>query len=106
MQQISTRLLVTEKFGQADEYSNISVLAKKCHELSAQLISLLEKIKPKVSGSKTQSLLSALRNKAYDSERASLETRLNSCRDQLDLQLNYFTRSAEAVPKLLALLPG
>lgn len=96
MQHMSTRILVSESSEKADDTSGgLRVLARECQELSTQLISLLEKIKPKDSGSATQSLASALRNKIYDSDRAGLEARLNNCRAQLHLELSNLTRSAQ-----------
>lgn len=40
-------------------------LSKECYGISAQLLALLEKIKPKDPDSKRQSFLSALRNKKF-----------------------------------------
>lgn len=97
MQHMSTRILVSESSEKVDDTSGLRVLARECHELSTELISLLEKIKPKDSGSVTQSLASALRNKIYDSDRAGLEARLNNCRAQLHLELSNLTRSARVV---------
>lgn len=104
MQQMSARMLVSESPEKADDNSSLGVLARECHGLSVQLISLLEKIKPKDSGSTTQSLLSALRNKINDSERASLEARLGDCRAQLHLELSNLTRSARAISKVIVYL--
>lgn len=104
MQRMSTRMLVSGSPEKADEHSSLNVLATECRELSTQLISLLEKIKPKRSGSTTQSLASALRNKIYDSERASLEARLSDCRAQLHLELSNLTRSARVVSKVVLCL--
>lgn len=93
MQRMSTRMSVSEAPEKDDENSSLRILASECRQLSTQLVSLLEKIKPNDSGSKTQSLLSAIRNKAYDSERESLEARLSDCRAQLHLELSSLTRS-------------
>lgn len=104
MQRMSTRMLVSGSSEKADDNSSLSVLATECRQLSTQLISLLEKIKPKDPGSTTQSLASALRNKIYDSERASLEARLNECRAQLHLELSNLTRWARVVSKVIKCL--
>lgn len=93
MQRMSTRMLVSKSLENAGDQSSLCILASECRQLSSQLISLLEKIKPEDSGSKTQSLLSAIRNKVHDSERESLEARLSDCRAQLHLELSNLTRS-------------
>lgn len=92
MQRMSTQMSVSEAPEKEDENSSLRILASECRQLSTQLISLLERIKPDDSGSKTQSLLSAIRNKIYDSERESLEARLSDCRSQLHLELSNLTR--------------
>lgn len=94
MQRLSTQMLVSRlpTAEKAGDDSTLCILASECHQLSTQLISLLEKIKPDDSGSKAQSLLSAIRNKVYDSERESLEARLCDCRAQLHLELSNLTR--------------
>lgn len=104
MQRMSTQMLVPEPQQKADDNSSLRVLARECCELSTQLISLLEKIKPKDPGSTTQSIASALRNKIYDSERASLEMRLSDCRAQLHLELSNLTRSVRVIFKVIACL--
>lgn len=101
MQRMSTRMLASGSSGTADDDSTLCILARECRELSAQLISLLEKIKPSDSGSKSQSFMSAVRNKVYDNERESLEARLNDCRTQLHLELSHLTRSVRVIPKFI-----
>lgn len=104
MQRMSTRMLVSDSPEEADDNASLCILGRECHELSVQLISLLEKIKPKDSGSTTQSLVSALRNKNYDSERAGLEARLSDCRAQLHLELSNLTRSGPVISKVIVCL--
>lgn len=104
MQRMSTRMLVSGSSEKAIDDSTLGILAAECRGLSTQLISLLEKIKPEDSASKAQSFLSAMRNKVYNSERESLEARLNDCRAQLNLELSHLTRSARVVPKVVACL--
>lgn len=101
MQRMSTRMLAPGSGDNPEDDSSLSNLARECRGLSTQLISLLEKIKPKVSGSTTQSLASAMRNKIHDSERASLEARLNDCRAQLHLELSNLTRSAQVASRVI-----
>jgi hypothetical protein len=97
MQRMSSRMLVSRSPEKTADDASLCILASECCQLSTQLISLLEKIKPDDSGSKTQSLLSAIRNKVYDSERESLEARLSDCRAQLHLELSNLTRSAQMI---------
>ncbi|KAK2606812.1 hypothetical protein N8I77_005538 [Diaporthe amygdali] len=99
MQHMSAGLLLFRASDKVEEDSGLRILAEECHGLSIELILLLEKVKSKNPGSKAQNLLSALRNKVYDSERASLEARLNECRGQLHLQLSHLTRK-ETLEKL------
>lgn len=104
MQRMSTRMLVSESSEKANDDSTLGILAAECRGLSTELISLLEKIKPDDSGSKAQSFLSAMRNRVYNSERESLEARLNDCRAQLHLELSHLTRSARVVTKVIVCL--
>ncbi|KAH8759890.1 hypothetical protein F5883DRAFT_647788 [Diaporthe sp. PMI_573] len=103
MQRMSARMLVSRSPDKTGDDASLCILASECCQLSTQLISLLEKIKPDDSGSKTQSLLSAIRNKVYDSERESLEARLSDCRAQLHLELSNLTRT-ETLTKLESLV--
>jgi hypothetical protein len=68
-------------------------IAAECRTLSSQLIDLLEKVKPKDHKSKGQSLWSALKNKVHEKEKRDIEQRLDYCRGQLGLQLDFLTRS-------------
>jgi hypothetical protein len=67
-------------------------LATECEALAKRILDLLEKLKPKNRKSKSSSLVAGLKTKFYEGERRKLEEQLSSCRDQLDLQLNYLTR--------------
>ena len=67
-------------------------LAKECDDLAKQIIALIEKLRPKHQKSRSASVLAGLKSKWYDAERRKLEERLDHCRAQLALQLNYFTR--------------
>jgi hypothetical protein len=60
--------------------------------LAKKILDLLEKLKPKNRKSISSSLIAGLKTKFYEGERRKLEEQLSSCRDQLDLQLNYLTR--------------
>jgi hypothetical protein len=68
-------------------------LANECSGLSGQIIELVQKVKPKDSNSKAQSLFAGFRSKWYEGERQKLERRLDYCRSQLALHLNYLSRS-------------
>lgn len=71
-------------------------LATECDSLSEQIIDLIEKVEPKNRKSKGSSLRAAVKTKWYESDRRRLEDRLNQCRAQLNLQLNYLTRSVRS----------
>ena len=94
MEQLSAGLLTPKATVLSEGDANLETLARECHEISIQLISLLNKIKPKDPDSVGQSVISALKNKHYAKDREGLEMRLENCRSQLDLQLNFLARSA------------
>lgn len=78
----------------------LCALAKECHGLAAQIIALVEKVKPKPNGQKSMraSMLAAVKTRWYESDSRKLEGRLGDCRAQLDLQLNHLTRLAGRHP--------
>jgi hypothetical protein len=86
-------LLTPDASNLAGEDKELCNLAAECRMLSGQLVDLLEKIKPKDPKSKSQSILSALKNKVHEKEKQDLEQRLDYCRSQLELQLNFLGRS-------------
>ena len=92
MKSFAARLLPPDDSRLAGEEKDLCALAKECRAISGKLVGLLDKVKPKDPGSKSQSLWAALKTKVYESERADLEQRLENCRSQLELQLAFFTR--------------
>ncbi|KAE9376490.1 hypothetical protein N431DRAFT_181433 [Stipitochalara longipes BDJ] len=92
MKKFSAKLLAPDASNLAAEDKELCILATECRTLSSQLVDLLEKNKPKDPKSKSQSLLSALKNKIHEKEVQDLEQRLDYCRSQLELQLNFFGR--------------
>lgn len=97
MEQLSSQLLTCQAANHSGGNEALENLARECHYTSVQLISLLQKIKPKDAGSKCDSILSALRNKLYDKDREDLEARLAQYRSQLELQLSFLSRLVVAL---------
>ncbi|KAK3317381.1 hypothetical protein B0T19DRAFT_488646 [Cercophora scortea] len=91
MKQLSTLLLSPDDSKLVGPEKGLCGLASECRALSSRLLELLEKIKPKDSSSKTQSLWSALKNKMYEKEKLELEQRLDYCRGVLELHLTFLT---------------
>lgn len=67
-------------------------LAVKCRSIANDIIQILEKIKPKDSKSKLQSLRAALKHIKYEKEVSDMENRLGKCREQLHIQLSFLNR--------------
>jgi len=93
MKRFVARLLPPNNPQLTGEERELCVLATKCRDLSAKLVELLSRIKPKDAESRSQSLWSALKNKVHEKERADLEQRLDHCRSQLDLQLAFINKT-------------
>jgi hypothetical protein len=72
-----------------DDEQALCRLAAECRILSDQILGLLEKIKPKDPKSKRQSVWSAIKTMWNDREKKELVQRLQNCRSQLELQLNF-----------------
>ena len=75
-------------------------LTNECDDLSTQIIALIHKVKPKDRKSKSASLLAGLKSKWHEADRRKLEERLDRCRAQLALQLNYL-KVDHCIPQLL-----
>jgi len=75
-----------------DDEQALCRLAAECRILSGQILDLLEKIKPKNPKSKRQSVWSAIKTMWNDREMKELGQRLQNCRSQLELQLNFLMR--------------
>ncbi|KAI6765579.1 hypothetical protein HG530_006649 [Fusarium avenaceum] len=86
MQAVSQRLRPTDQTRIAPEQKGLHDLALKCHELSQQILKLLDKIKPKPQSS-FGTYRSAFRAWSKESEIKDLEKRLDDCRSQLALGL-------------------
>ncbi|ROW06482.1 hypothetical protein VMCG_04235 [Cytospora schulzeri] len=99
MASLSSRLLPPKEGNHSIRDTPLEKLARECHDISKQLIALLDEIKPKDPDSRSQVLLSALKNKIHEKEREGLEARLGNCRSQLQLQLNFLS-SKETLEKL------
>lgn len=92
MKMFMTKLLVPNPHNLIGADLELSQLAAKCMVLANDLLKLLEKIKAKDPKSRMQALCSAMRDMKYDEEKKSLEARLNSCRAQFEMQLNFLSR--------------
>lgn len=100
MKRLSSKLLSPGKTHQTEEEKALRRLAAECNILSNQILHLLQKIKPKDANSMRQSTWAALKNKWHEGEKLELEKRLENCRSQLELQLNFLTRSHPLFPDL------
>ncbi len=94
MKRFAIQLIPPDSSRLAGEEKALCVLATECRDLSAKLVELLERIKPKDPQSKSQSLWSALKNKVKEKERVDLEQRLDHCRGQLGLLLVFNSKSS------------
>ena len=92
MERLSSKLLSPNNPQQTEDERALCRLAAECNILSDQILGLLEKIKPKDAKSKRQSAWAAVKNKLHEREKLELEKRLENCRSQLELQLNFLTR--------------
>jgi hypothetical protein len=93
MKIFSSKLLPPDDSQLSGDEKALCRLAAECNILSSQILDLLGKIKPKDPKSKSQSFWAALKNKVHEKEKLELEKRLENCRSQLELQLNYWMRS-------------
>lgn len=89
MGRFATRLLIQQPSQLSDEEKELSNLANECYRVCIKLIDLLELVKPKDMSSKRQSLWAALKSRFHESEREDLEKRLDTCRRQLELHMNF-----------------
>ena len=92
MKRLSSKLTIPTHTPQSEDEKGLCRLAEDCQTLSGEILQLLEKIRPKDRNSVRQSVWSAFKNKLYDKKRSELETRLDKCRKQLQLQLTFLTR--------------
>jgi hypothetical protein len=93
MKKFSSKLLPPDDSQLSGDEKALCRLAAECNILSGQILDLLGKIKPKDPKSRSQSFWAALKNKVHEKEKLELEKRLENCRGQLELQLNYWMRS-------------
>lgn len=75
-----------------DDGKALRRLVAECNILSDQILELLEKVRPNDPNSRVQSVWAALKSKLRERDRQELERRLDSCRNQLELQLSFFKR--------------
>lgn len=92
MKRLSLTLSSSSNSPQSEDEKGLCRLAEECKVLSDQILQLLKKIQPKDPKSKYHSVRSALKNKLHQKEKADLDNRLDRCRSQLGLQLNFLMR--------------
>jgi hypothetical protein len=92
IQSLSNRLVPPSAAPESEDEKALYRLAGECRSLSDQILELLRKIQPEDPKSKRQASISALRNIWSAKEKSELEGRLESCRNQLHLQLSFITR--------------
>ncbi|EPE04055.1 hypothetical protein F503_04903 [Ophiostoma piceae UAMH 11346] len=89
MMSLSARLQSPDSSHMVGQDRALCVLSSECHKISSDLLRLLESLRPAKPNSKSHSLRASLKAKIKDSERRDLEKRLDSCRAQLALHLNF-----------------
>lgn len=92
MRNLSSEFGSMDPSQQNEDEKALCRLAKECDILSDQIFELLQNVKPKDPNSSFQAIWAALKNKKYERQKSELERRLNGCRSQLELQLNFLTR--------------
>jgi hypothetical protein len=92
MQHLSQKLDHSQNGQETDDERALSRLAAECKSLSDQILGLLTSVKPKHVKSKGQAVWAALKNKLNEREKQALQKRLEYCRSQLELQLNFLMR--------------
>lgn len=92
LQEVTSRL--QEPIGdlKSIEQKALQQLALECHELSGDLLQLLQELKAKNPKSKRESLRIAFRGMRLKSAKEDLERRLNRCREQLNFELSTMSR--------------
>jgi hypothetical protein len=94
----SSKLLTPEGASFIGEDGRLCELAGECRALCDALVQLLEKIKVKDPKSRTQSFVSVMKSFVHQAEKKELQQRLDYCRSQLELQLNYISKSVQSSP--------
>jgi len=92
MTSLASKLSSAANSQQSEDEKSLYRLAGDCKIVADQILDLLNRIKPRDPRSMRQSAWSALKNKLHEKERAELESRLQNCRNQLGLQLNFIMR--------------
>lgn len=102
VRQLALRLQPPANTQLSGDEKSLCNLTTECDNIAEQIIDLIEKVEPKSRKSKGSSLRAAIKTKWYESDRRRLEERLNQCRAQLNLQLNYLTRSVRSASTFLS----
>ncbi|KAI1210492.1 uncharacterized protein F4807DRAFT_68385 [Annulohypoxylon truncatum] len=105
LQQLVNNLKVANPLGSFSEQErSLLRVASDCESVSVELANLLDKLKAPNSKSMRGAFRAAIRNWRKKDEKAELELQLDSCRQQLSLELVSLSRSEslERLNKLLA----
>ncbi|KAK2732455.1 hypothetical protein CKAH01_19040 [Colletotrichum kahawae] len=88
LKQHYSNLLAPDSDDLIGDDKEICALAAECQKLAHDLLDVLERIKPADRSSKLQSFRLALKNMWRGKDKEMLEKRLESCRTQVEAQLN------------------
>ncbi|KAH0432300.1 hypothetical protein CcaCcLH18_06506 [Colletotrichum camelliae] len=91
LKELSTKLSGPDPENRTESDKDLCELASECKRLAEDLNQLLNRIEPKVKGSKRHSFVSALKNERFAGEKEELRVRLEACRGQLHFKLSYVT---------------
>ncbi|KAF4445542.1 hypothetical protein F53441_10739 [Fusarium austroafricanum] len=89
MKDLASRLTPPQSSLVTDEEKQLYNLAMECHAICDNLLDLLRRLKPKDMSSKRQSLWAAVKSVFHESECEDLEKRLDACRRQLEMHMNF-----------------
>lgn len=97
MEGFSQKLLPLKAANLSRDEQDLHGLAAECRNLAGDITSLLNRLKPKRK-SWRHSMMSAAKNMWHEIEIDDLQHRLDNCRNQLNLQLNYVMKYVAALP--------
>jgi hypothetical protein len=89
MKDLATRLTPPQSSLVTKEEKQLYHLAMECRAICDDLLDLLNRLKPENMSSKRQSLWAAVKSVFHESECENLEKRLDACRRQLEMHINF-----------------
>ncbi|KAL2827903.1 hypothetical protein BJY01DRAFT_255520 [Aspergillus pseudoustus] len=93
MQKLSVGFIIPDNTKLGSQERAISIVAAECKAVSDDILKLLEKINSSKTGSRRESLWTAVKAAWYQDEREELLSRLDRCQSQLSLHLDALNRS-------------